>query len=76
MKPSIAQIVTIYKQGIVCPGEAWNQILDASNGDDLPEILDLCEPTTQEMVRELYRDRPSSFPSGLPNLREWCERET
>lgn len=74
MRPSIAHIVDIWKRGIVCPGEAWNQILDATQGSDLVAMLDSCEPATQKTVRDLYRDRPDSLPSGHIDLREWCER--
>jgi hypothetical protein len=73
MEKRIAHVAELWQQGIICPAEAWNQILDATQGSSVVEALNSGEARTQRAVRELYFDRPGSLPVGRPDLRSWCE---
>ena len=68
----IAHIVGLWQRGIICPGETWNQMIDATEGYNLVTVLATCEPGTQATIRALYTDRPNSLPPEQSAVRDWC----
>jgi hypothetical protein len=80
---SIVRAANLYHRGIICPGETWNQILDAVGGAEVGPILGQLTLDEQRSVKAIYSDRPRSLSflaesrpaseSQVTDLLRWCE---
>ena len=77
----LVRIAELYRDGIICPGELWNQTADATEGQDLVAQLDALPQDMQDVFRQCYRDRfehaerPNCDDPTYQAFERWCVRE-
>ncbi len=75
----VAHLVRLWRRGIICPGELWNQIHDLFGEGGVAAGLDGSSAATQTLVREIFAemlwtaDLQPSESIARREIRQWCE---
>jgi hypothetical protein len=77
----LVRLAEMYRDGIFCPGELWNQMADTLQDQDVAGLLDELPIALQEVLRECYRDRfaisenQSIGDHEYQEFKKWCLRK-